>query len=177
VRILVGTALALCCAAQISDPRIGFVRDRAGDLRPVYGVAGAFVLGDSIQSGVLSAAFNGSGGLAKTADELLVFREGKLTERFAAPEGAASFGFDSQGKPDWVRFANGSCLRWKGATAESGDCPAEPEGERVRLPGGAAEQEPVGEEWLCARSASALWILRARENREPEIYRLPEAER
>ena len=82
--ILVAAAGGLLAQSGISPPRAGYIRDDAGGLRPVYGVAGSFVLGDPIASGVISAAFSGRLGLAKTAGTLYAFdREGRLLGQLA----------------------------------------------------------------------------------------------
>ena len=66
-------ALASHCHGQpaIVPPQLGFVQDSTRSLRPVYGVAGNFILGRSVVGQVISEAFSGSVGLLKTDSSLL----------------------------------------------------------------------------------------------------------
>ncbi|MBC8164944.1 MAG: hypothetical protein H7Y20_03605, partial [Bryobacteraceae bacterium] len=72
MKLIIGCLMAACCFGQISIPAIGFVRDVHGSLRPLQGIEGAFVLGEAVATGVVSASFYGRTGLAKTDNELLV---------------------------------------------------------------------------------------------------------
>jgi hypothetical protein len=168
--------LALVCAGQVSGPLIGYVRDGRGHLRPVYGVSGAFVVGESIRHEVVAASFSGVAGLAKTDGALLVYRGGALAETLDAPRGSASFGFDAKGLPAWVRFADETCLAWRNQKAEQGSCPAS---ESIVLPALPDLPEVVetiermGEGWLAVHSKHGIWALRT--DPEPKAYRLPEA--
>ena len=168
--------LALGCAAQISGPQIGFVRDLQGNLRQVFGVAGAFVTGDPIETGVLSASFSASAGLVKKDTELTEYRKGEVVARRDAPEGPAACGFTASGEPDWVRFANDSCMRWKNGEAEPAtDCPASEQPDLRDAPEGAREPESMGAGWISVRTDAAVWAIRTEQGREA-VYRLPEGE-
>jgi hypothetical protein len=116
--ILVAAAGGLLAQSGITPPRVGYIRDEAGALRPVYGVAGSFVLGQPINKRpVISAAFSGRLGLAKTATALYAFdREGRRLGRLAATDGPAQFVFSSDGSEaivflpgssEWFRWRNG----------------------------------------------------------------------
>lgn len=79
--------------ADIERPLIGTIRDLAGDLRPVYGVAGAFVLGDVITEDAESAksASNRESARAEAegtleGDEVVIRRTGV---RLRAPAGVS----------------------------------------------------------------------------------------
>ena len=159
----------------ITGPLIGYVRDLRGDLRPVFGVSGAFVLGDPIEQGVLSASFSQSAGLVKKEKQLLIFRDGKPVRSIDAPEGGAWFGFEPNGGPNWVRFANGSCLVWRSGAPETGPCPAAEEPAAGDMPERVESVESMGADWLAVRTASGIWAVRIRPERT--VYRLPEAER
>lgn len=50
----------------IAPPRLGFVADGSRTLRPLYGMAGSFILGPAVRGAVVSQAFSGSLGLLKT---------------------------------------------------------------------------------------------------------------
>ena len=115
---LILVAGGLLAQSGITPPRLGYIRDEAGALRPVYGVAGSFVLGRPIHKRpVISAAFSGRLGLAKTATALYAFnREGRRLGRLAAADGPAQFLFSPDGSeatvflPDtseWFRWRNG----------------------------------------------------------------------
>lgn len=86
-------AAAAVMNADIERPLIGNIRDLAGDLRPVYGVAGAFVLGDVITDDGerAKAASNRETAQAETegsleGDEILIRRTGV---RLRAPAGVS----------------------------------------------------------------------------------------
>ena len=116
--ILVAAAGGLLAQSGITPPRVGYIRDEAGALRPVYGLAGSFVLGRPMNKRpVISAAFSGRLGLAKTAAALYAFSpEGRRLGRLAAADGPAQFVFSPDGSearvflPDtseWFRWRNG----------------------------------------------------------------------
>ena len=68
------TLLLLTCAcawAQVEIPKTGEMLDSAGNLRPVYGLAGSFTVGPPEASGVLTAACGDQLCLAKTESSLL----------------------------------------------------------------------------------------------------------
>jgi hypothetical protein len=114
--ILVAAAGALLAQSGITPPRVGYIRDEAGALRPVYGVAGSFVLGQPINKRpVISAAFSGHLGLAKTATALYAFnREGQRLGRLAAADGPAQFVFSPDGS-EAIVFVPGTSewFRWR----------------------------------------------------------------
>jgi len=92
--------LAATAAAQtsIAPPQLGFAAISGGSLRPVYGLAGNFILGPSIAGDVLSQAFSGSLGLLKTTSTLAAFdAQGHTLASIAAPPGPALFAFSPDG--------------------------------------------------------------------------------
>lgn len=116
--ILLAAAGGLLAQSGLAPPRVGYIRDEAGALRPVYGVGGSFVLGPPVNKRpVVSAAFSGRLGLAKTAVALYAFdREGRRLGRLAAADGPAQFVFSPDGSeaiaflPDtseWFRWREG----------------------------------------------------------------------
>jgi hypothetical protein len=116
--ILVAAAGGLLAQSGISPPRVGYIRDEAGALRPVYGVAGSFVLGQPVNKRpVISAAFSGRLGLAKTATALYAFdREGRRLGRLAAADGQAQFVFSPDGSEAIVFLPDTSeRFRWRNA--------------------------------------------------------------
>src|ERR1700729_479425 len=91
---------ATIVAAQsgIRPPQVGFAGNADGTLRPVYGVAGNFILGPSIAARVISQAFSGSIGLLKTESTLRAFnRQGQVLATTDAAEGPALFAFSPDG--------------------------------------------------------------------------------
>src|SRR5258708_20509286 len=100
--------------SQIATPQIGFIQDSGNALRPVYGIAGNFVLGDSAAAGVQAASFSGSFGMLKTASTLIVIdRQGQLVASQDAPAGPALFAFARTGTPAlaYLPYAN-VLLQW-----------------------------------------------------------------
>ncbi len=96
--------LSLACAAwaqnTLTPPQIGFMRDPAGGLRPVFGIAGNFLPGDAVVEGVVSAASSGTFGLAKTDSALIVVdRQGRRLASVDVLEGSALFAFSRTGAP------------------------------------------------------------------------------
>lgn len=166
--------LATGCVAQMTSPYIGHVRDLRGGLRPVYGVSGTFVLGEPIEQDVVATSFSGVAGLVKKARSLLVYRGGERISSMEAPDGSASFGFDSAGLPAWVRFADDTCLVWRRGVPEAGACPSAEIPVVPEVPGTVQWVERMGEGWLAVRTDSGLWAVRT----EPEqrVYQLPEME-
>ena len=83
--------IARCAWSQsgIETPSIGMVVDSLGSLRAVRGVAGNFLLGPPMATGVLSAACSEQLCLAKTDSKIL-----SPTGQTDAPPGPAIFGLD-----------------------------------------------------------------------------------
>ena len=77
--------LGAAALAQIARPRVGYIVDRSGALRPVEGVAGAFTLGPPIDHDVFSVAFSGKTLVIKKDHELIV--DGKPFEAPVRPGG------------------------------------------------------------------------------------------
>jgi hypothetical protein len=174
-RLVCFLLLAASMPAQITSPPVmGFIRDRAGALRPVHGVAGSFLLGEAIETGVLSASFSDRLGFAKTESELLVFENGSVAARVAAPDGPAIFTWKAGDRLGQVLFSNsGECARWTGSRLVPISCETNP---AATLPAGAPEPtegiEQMSDGWLIIRADKGLYSVR-----EETVYRLPEAER
>ncbi|HBY64679.1 MAG TPA: hypothetical protein DEH78_33075 [Solibacterales bacterium] len=104
-------------------PHVGLLRDDAGKLQRVMGLAGSFVVQDEPRGDVLSAAFSGREALLKTADRLLVHNgQGRPLLDLPAPPGEALFAFTRDGAAALVWFAStrelcrlptGQALRWE----------------------------------------------------------------
>lgn len=75
------------------------MRDATDSLRPVYGIAGNFLLGDAVAIGVISAAHSGSSGWLKTSSTIAVFdKTGSIVASADAPDGPALFAFARTGE-------------------------------------------------------------------------------
>jgi len=85
--------IAVCAWSQsgIEVPSVGMIVDAAGNLRTVQGVAGNFLLGPAMASGVLSAACSEQLCLAKTNSKIL-----SATGEVDAPPGPAVFGWHGE---------------------------------------------------------------------------------
>jgi hypothetical protein len=100
--------------AQLTMPQVGFIQDVGNSLRPVYGLAGNFVLGDSVAANVEAASFSGSFGLLKTTSALVIVdRQGQVVASQDAPGGPALFAFSRNGTPALACLpAANALLQW-----------------------------------------------------------------
>jgi hypothetical protein len=162
VKFVFAFMLAACCAGQISPPLIGYVRTSGRELRPVYGVAGAFLTGEAIDRDVLSSSFSVRVGLVKKDHELLVYREQTIVRRHAVPPGPARFGFTAAGEPDWVRYEDGSCALFRDKSLQPDACPVESDG---------VAREHIGEGWFATHTTNAILLTRECTG---EVWTLPE---
>jgi hypothetical protein len=92
------------------------VRDPAGNLRPVLGVAGSFFTGDILSTQVESVSFFGDLGFVKTGQTIqLLDSAGNLVWEQSAPSGPALFALSPGGR-EAVAFlpATGEWWRWSG---------------------------------------------------------------
>ena len=102
VLLIVAAAAAL---GQVKPPRIGFFQDAQNRLRPLWGLAANFIVGEPLTEGVISAASSGQWTLVKRqAEVLLLDEEGQLAARWEAPAGSARFAFDALGYPALAFF-------------------------------------------------------------------------
>lgn len=91
--------------SHIGPPFIGLLRDSHRQVRRVFGITGNFIVGEAEASGVISMAFSGRAGLAKTEDSLLLLNQaGAVVRRLSAPPGAALFAFTANGNPALCYF-------------------------------------------------------------------------
>lgn len=131
----------------ISPPGLGAVRDPSGGLHAVIGVAGNFLIADTVISNVVSAGFSGTAGIVKTATELLVLNaSNQVVSRYDAPEGPALFAFDPDGRPA-LAYCSGTLFRFDG----SRPTPATWIGEVVS----------IASDSVLLRRDDGLWIVRS----------------
>jgi len=110
--IIVASAAA---QSGIRPPQLGFAGSADSTLRPVYGVAGNFILGPPVQEKVISEAFSGSLGLLKTESALEVFgNQGQVLAAMDAVAGPALFAFslDSLTALAYIPGSN-TLVEWK----------------------------------------------------------------
>jgi hypothetical protein len=105
----------------LTAPQAGLIRDTAHSLRPVYGIAGNFLLGDPVATGVVSATYSGLYGLIKTDSTVAVIdRAGSIAASIAAPEGTALFAFARIGDSALAYLsASDKLLVWDGRAFET----------------------------------------------------------
>jgi hypothetical protein len=97
--------------AQLAAPQVGFIQDSGSALRPVYGLAGNFVLGDSVAADVEAASFSGSFGMVKTTSALVVIdRQGQVVASQDVPTGPALFAFSRNAAPAVAYLPNANIL-------------------------------------------------------------------
>ncbi len=140
---------AMCAWAQsgIDVPGMGAIIDSSGALRPVQGVAGNFLLGPAMLSGVLSAACSERLCLAKTDSKIV-----SATGETDAPAGPAIFAMDGD---QAVVFFPGAQLfaRWHDNTLDPLDWVVGGEILSIRSHGGETE--------IAVRRQGSVWIVRS----------------
>jgi hypothetical protein len=134
---LIGAVIMAASAmAQIRPPQLGFAGAADGTLRPVYGVAGNFILGPPVlgRAGagqVISQAFSGSLGLLKTESTLVAFDgRGQVLATMDAAAGPALFAFSLDGATALAYVASSNMLlEWSAGRFEA--IPFRPEPDNV----------------------------------------------
>jgi hypothetical protein len=141
---------AAVAASNLSAPLVGLARDASGTLHPVHGVAGSFVVRGAIAGDALDWAFDASGGLMKTANELRVLdARGNVIARRSAP------GSEVVLNPRYAFFPETGEL-WRAAQNDHGiTLQSAAVGGRVMALGPADQRRIV----LAACRADQLWLL------------------
>ena len=105
----------------LTPPLVGFMRDALDSVHPVYGLAGNFLVGDPVASGIVSAAFSGSYGLLKTANAVVVIdRTAAVVASSGASDGPALFALARTGEPALAYLPGpGALLAWKAGTFQA----------------------------------------------------------
>jgi hypothetical protein len=170
-------ALAVAATAQVAPPRAGYIVDRSGSLRPVYGVAGAFTLGPPILTEVIAAAYSGKSLVVKLDRELLID-----DKRFEAPAGDAVVTFDSRGRASEIYFPEAD-LVWSRREEKFDESVAARkqmstwiqdgelfiDGVPVRLPSKPDRLSQMGENWLVVYGPDRTYAIR-----DGKVLELPE---
>jgi hypothetical protein len=91
------------------------MRDAADSLRPVYGIAGNFLVGDPVAIRIISAAHSGSYGWVKTSSTVAVIdKAGAIVATSTVADGPALFAFTRTGEPALAYLAaSNQLLTWK----------------------------------------------------------------
>src|SRR5437868_3920427 len=112
-RFILVSAFTALCSWAIDVPRVGYSRDAQGIVRPVDGVGGNFLLGDSLADDVaLAFAWNGEFGIRKTETSLEWWESaGARVDGIDVPAGDVVIGFDwAGGQSAWVYSNNSRAL-------------------------------------------------------------------
>jgi len=148
VFFLFGVTVAVA-ASNLSAPLVGLARDAKGTLHPVHGVAGSFVVRGAIAGDALDWAFDASGGLMKTANELRALdAQGNVIARRSAP------GSEVVLNSRYAFFPETGEL-WRAQTDRGITIQSAAVGGRVMALGPANQREVV----LAACRAGQLWLL------------------
>lgn len=105
----------------VGPPQVGFIQDGHGHIHIVNGLAGNFLVGAAVSSGIISAGYSGSFGLLKSDAALIVVdRQGRGVASVLAPNGPALFAFATDGSPALAYFEQSKTLLiWDGHTFQT----------------------------------------------------------
>ena len=138
----------------LTPPQVGFIQDSHGQIHIVNGVAGNFLVGAAVSSGIISAGYSGSFGLLKSDSALIVVdQRGRGVASVVAPAGPALFAFAANGSPALAYFEQSkTLLAWDGHTFQ----PQGPPGSQAPLAIAALSSKQA--EFIVQR-ATGLWQL------------------
>jgi hypothetical protein len=140
--------LSVCAWAQIEQPQLGTMLDRAGDARPVLGVSASVTLGTPVATEVVSMACSRRWCIASTAAGLLSWGSGRQWSS-GTPAGPAVFAFS--GDSVYV-YSSGQLAKWREGTPESVDVDVSGEILSMRVVDGTLE--------FAVRRDDGTWIVR-----------------
>jgi len=108
---------AACAQPALAPPQVGFIQDSENALRPVFGIAGNFILGDAISQGITSSAYSGSLVLLKTDSAIVATDvQGQVLQSMDAPPGPALFALYKDGSPAFAYLESVNLLfEWCGS--------------------------------------------------------------
>jgi hypothetical protein len=135
------------------------MQDATNSLRPVYGIAGNFLLGDAVALGVISAAHSGSYGWVKTSSTVAVIdRTGSIVATGTAPDGPALFAFARTGEPAlaYIMVAN-ALLVWNAGALNAAPFDATALGADAVLSIGAPDSDHAA---MIIQRDDGLWDVR-----------------
>ncbi|HWZ31435.1 MAG TPA: hypothetical protein VNX18_08895 [Bryobacteraceae bacterium] len=140
--------LSACAWAQIEQPQLGIMLDRAGVARPVWGVSASVTLGTAVATEVVSMACSRRWCIASTAAGLVSWGNGRQW-RSEAPAGTAVFAFS--GDSAYV-YSSGQLAKWREGTRELVGVDVSGEILSMRVVDGALE--------FAVRRDDGTWIVR-----------------
>jgi hypothetical protein len=162
-QLVITILLAAGAIAQtaIRPPHMGFAAVSGGTLRPIYGVAGNFILGPSVAGNVISQAFAGSVGLLKTASTLAAFdAQGRVLATTDAAAGPALFAFSPDGVTAIAYIAaSNTFIEWSAGRFEA--IPYHPEPDNIL----AIALPNAFEASVIVQRSSGIWEVRLPFNR------------
>jgi len=148
---------------QIDAPRLGFWRDPQNRVRPLYGIAGSFVPGAPVRTGVLAFAWYGDGGWLRT--EAGIERLDAAGDTIARlPAGPARFSATTA----WLTEQN-VAFQWDGASLRN----VAIDETEFTLP--EPESEALAPDWYHVRLRGRSYAVRTTPGREARFV-LPEAD-
>jgi hypothetical protein len=111
-------SMAAWAQHALAPPEVGFIQDGHGQIYIVNGLAGNFLVGPAVSSGIISAGYSGSFGLLKSDSALIVVdQRGRGVASVVAPAGPALFAFAADGSPALAYFElSKTLLAWDGHT-------------------------------------------------------------
>lgn len=146
---------SLLAQSGIAPPLAGYIRDKAGDLRPVHGITGNLLVGRPVASGVIEAYFSGRFGVARTATGYYLFgADGQLLgplESVVQKPLPETLSVEAEGLV--FRKTDGTELR-------------------SRMTGAVLGIEQMSEGWFHVRQEGRSLAVRVREDRL-EVFQLP----
>jgi hypothetical protein len=109
---------ALFAQSGVSVPQIGISVDGCGSARSLFGIAGNFVWGDVLVSGVDSVAYSGTFAIVKTDRAIFILdRQGERIANIDASPGPALFAFAADGSPA-LAYSGNTLFRWTAGSLE-----------------------------------------------------------
>lgn len=118
----IGLFAGVLATAQpgLAPPEIGYLRDSAGNVRPLHGISGTFWLGGAVASAAVSAASSGRASMILTRFGVQVLdASGHSVGRRCPAAGPVLFAFNSAGAPALLWLSRSQeLLRWDGLLFE-----------------------------------------------------------
>jgi hypothetical protein len=148
--------IAFCAPAlaQVAAPRLGLVRFDDGSVRPLYGVAGSFRIGEPLLRNVDALAFDGCRGRARSGDEdLILGPDGEVLRREPHTPGRTA-----ASKPAWI---------------EGDELVIRASGARLRLPFAADRLQQAGAEYVVVTGPDGRLLARITTGSE-RLFAIPE---
>src|SRR3954452_18562278 len=72
IPICLAITASVAANGQLAAPSVGYVRYAKGDVRPIYGLPGNYIVGDSVLTSAEAVGFSDAGGLFSKAGTLVL---------------------------------------------------------------------------------------------------------